>query len=64
MYMAKAIAAFVFMVATALVSAPGIIPVHGRWHLAFAIVIIVAGSVTTYSVRNRYDKATVVRTVR
>lgn len=53
MYMAKAIAAFVSLVVTALVSADGIIPVAGTVHLVLSIVSIIAGAVTTYAVPNR-----------
>lgn len=53
MYMAKAVAAFVSLVVTALVSAPGIVPVAGTVHLVIAIIAIVAGAVTTYAIPNR-----------
>jgi hypothetical protein len=53
MYMAKAIAAFVSLVVTALVSAPDIIPVAGTVHLVISIIAIVAGAVTTYAIPNR-----------
>lgn len=53
MYMAKAIAAFVSLVITALVSAPDVVPVTGTVHLVIAIVAILAGAVTTYAIPNR-----------
>lgn len=53
MYMAKAIAAFISLVVTALVAAPGIVPVEGTFHLVITIIAIIAGAVTTYAVPNR-----------
>ena len=62
MYAAKAIAAFVMLIVTGLVSAPDIIPVKGTVHLIISIVTIVAGAIIVYNVPNR-GTATVVRSV-
>ena len=62
MYMAKAIAAFVMLVVTALVAAPGIVPVTGTFHMVLTIISIVVGAITTYAVPNR--GTTVTRVVR
>ena len=61
MYMAKAIASFMMLVVTALVSAPGIIPATGRLHLALSIIAIIAGAIITYAVPNRGTTVTVER---
>lgn len=53
MYMAKAIAAFISLVVTALVAAPDVVPVTGTFHLVITIIAILAGAVTTYAVPNR-----------
>ena len=53
MYMAKAIAAFVSLVVTSLVSADGIVPVTGTVHEVLAVLAILAGAVTTYAIPNR-----------
>jgi len=62
MYAAKAVAAFVMLVVTGLVSAPDVIPVHGTVKMVLAIIAIVAGAVITYAVPNR-GAVTVVRRV-
>jgi hypothetical protein len=52
MYMAKAVAAFIGTVITALFAA-GVIPTVGTWHIILTIASIVATAVTTYAVPNR-----------
>lgn len=61
MYMAKAIAAFVMLVVTAIVAAPDVVPVQGTVKLVLSIVSIIAGAVITYAVPNRPSSTTVVR---
>lgn len=61
MYAAKAVAAFVMLIITALVSAPGIVPVTGTVHLVLSIISIIAGAIVTYAVPNRGTPTTVVR---
>jgi hypothetical protein len=53
MYAAKAIAAFVSLLVTSLVAAPGIVPVEGTFHLVITVIAILAGTITTYVVPNR-----------
>lgn len=52
MYMAKAIAAFVGTVVTALFAAE-IIPTVGTWHTVLTVVSILGTAVATYAVPNR-----------
>ncbi len=52
MYMAKAIAAFVGTVITALFAAE-VIPTVGTWHTILTVFSIIATAVTTYAVPNR-----------
>lgn len=52
MYMAKAVAAFVGTVITALFAA-GVIPTVGVWHTVLTVASIIATAVTTYAVPNR-----------
>lgn len=61
MYMAKAIAAFVMLVVTAIIAAPDVVPVQGTVKLVLSIVSIIAGAVITYAVPNRPSSTTVVR---
>lgn len=51
MYAAKAIAAFVGAIVTALL-ASGKIPVDGIWQIILTIISIIATAITTYQVRN------------
>lgn len=60
MYMAKAIAAFVGTVVTALFAA-SIIPVTGTWHVAFTVISILVTAITTYAVPNRGTPVVVTR---
>jgi hypothetical protein len=53
MYAAKAVAAFISLVVTALMAAPDVVPVEGRVKLVLTIALILAGAVTTYAVPNR-----------
>jgi len=62
MYAAKAVAAFVSLVITALMAAPGVVPVDGTVKLVLTIVAILAGAITTYAIPNR-GAVTVVRRV-
>lgn len=50
--MAKAIAAFVGTVITALFAAQ-IIPVEGQWYVILTVASIIATAITTYAVPNR-----------
>lgn len=59
MYMAKAIAAFIGTVVTALFAAE-VIPTVGVWHEVLTIASVVATAVTTYAVPNRNGVTTVV----
>jgi uncharacterized membrane protein len=52
MYMAKAVAAFVGTLVTALFAAE-IIPTVGVWHTVLTVASILATAVTTYAVPNR-----------
>jgi hypothetical protein len=52
MYMAKAIAAFIGTVITALFAAE-VIPTVGVWHTILTVASIIATAVTTYAVPNR-----------
>lgn len=60
MYAAKAVAAFVMLIVTGLVSAPDIVPLHGTVHLVVAIITIVASAVIVYEVPNSGTRTTVV----
>lgn len=52
MYMAKAVAAFIMAMITALLGT-GVIPVVGPWHMWLTIVSALATGVITYAVPNR-----------
>jgi hypothetical protein len=52
MYMAKAVAAFLGTVITALFAAE-VIPTVGVWHTVLTVMSIIATAVTTYAVPNR-----------
>lgn len=52
MYMAKAVAAFIGTLITALFAAQ-VVPVAGTWHVVFTVVSILVTAITTYAVPNR-----------
>lgn len=51
MYAAKAVAAFIGAIVTALL-ASGLIPVTGNWQTVLTLVSIVCTAIATYGVRN------------
>lgn len=50
---AKAVAAFISLLFTAIVAAPDILPLDGPIHTVVTILLIIAGTVTVYQVPNK-----------